>query len=522
MKKIHILLIIIMTFMIAMVGCSAKDINTDGSENGKEESLVLNLEGGDWGYPSPYTHYSRGPGAYKMRLIFDSLLERGEEGLIPWLAEDWNITNDGKTYTFNIRENVKWQDGQDMTAEDVKFSFEYYAKHPPVFDELNISKNNFIEKINIIDNHTISINVDNASATLLERFGSARILPKHIWNNVADPKKFNSPKAVVGCGPYILKDYKKEQGAYKFKAFKDYWGPKQKVDTIQFIPVSDNILAFEKGDIDITRVTPDILDKYEDDSKYKIIKNPGFWGYRLMFNMDSNPQFKDKVLRQAIAYAIDKDELIEKVARGAAKPASAGYIPIDHRWYNKKVRKYDFNLDKSKKLLDGKKYSFTLLTGNRNQEVRIGELMKLSLEKVGIDLKVKSVDMKSRDAAVKNGDYEMVLIGHGGWGNDADMLREKYVSEENNIKTTFTGGIPGYGNDMINNLAKKQLSELDLDKRKEIVYNLQEVIAEEIPQIPLYNTTGYDVYRPSKYDGWRHVFDHHTVTHNKISYLEME
>lgn len=516
MKRIHILLFIVMTFMIIIVGCNDENTNSD------EESVVLNLEGGDWGYPSPYTHYSRGPGSYKMKLIFDSLLERGEEGLIPWLAENWDISNEGKTYTFNIRQDVKWQDDEPMTAEDVKFSFEYYAEHPPVSDELNISKVNFIENINVIDEYTISIDVNKGNATLLEKFGSARILPKHIWEDVDDPKKFDDPKSVMGCGPYILTDYNKEQGVYKFEAFKDYWGPKQKVDVIQFVPISDNILAFEKGDIDITQVTPDILDKYEEDSEYEIIKNPGFWGYRVMFNMENNPEFQDKNLRQAISYAIDKNELIEKVARGAAKPASAGYLPIDHIWYNENVKKYDFDLDKSKELLEGKEYNFTLLTGNNNQEVRIGELMKLNLEKVGIDLKIKSVDMKSRDATVKSGDYEMLLIGHGGWGNDADILSEKYVNEETDIKSTFTGGIPGYRNENINELAEKQLLELESDKRKQIIYELQEVIAEEIPQIPLYNTTGYNVYRPAKYGDWKHVFNHHSVTHNKISYLEIE
>lgn len=520
MKKIYKLMILTMAFMMILSGCGNGEVtNVDGNNN---EEVVLNLEGGDWGYPSPYAHYSRGPGAYKMRLIFDSLLERGEEGFIPWLAEDWKVSEDGKTYTFKLREGVKWQDGQPMTTEDVKFSFEYYAEYPPVSDELNISKDNFINEINVIDEHNISINVNEPNATLLNRFGAARIIPKHIWKDVEDPKKFNGPEAVIGCGPYILKEYSKEQGAYKFEAFNDYWGPKQKADIIQFVPVSDTILAFEKRDIDITEVTPDILNKYKNDSQYKVINDPAFWGYRIMFNMEKRSELKNKNLRQAMAYGIDKGELIEKVARGAAKPASAGYLPVDHIWYNKNIKQYGFDLDKSKQLLENKEYKFTLLTGNDNKEVRIGELIKLSLEKVGIDLEIKSIDKKSRDAAVKNGDYEMVLIGHGGWGNDADILREQYAYGKDDTKSTFIGGIPGYNNDKINELCKSQLLELNSDDRRDIIYQLQEVIAEEVPQIPLYNTATYTVFRPAKYDNWKHVFNHHEVTHNKISYLEME
>lgn len=81
---------------------------------------------------------------------------------------------------------------------------------------------------------------------------------------------------------------------------------------------------------------------------------------------------------------------------------------------------------------------------------------------------------------------------------------------------------PGYSNEKIDELCEEQLHEMNGEKRKEIVFKLQEEIAEEIPQIPIYNTTGYVVFRPEKYDGWKHVFNHHEVTHNKISYLEMK
>ncbi len=524
MKNKIKVLSLIMIFTLIFSACSQEDKNNINStlqdqevaseEISNKEPLILNLEGGDWGYPSPYTHYSRGPGSYKMRLIFDSMLERGEEDLIPWLAESWDIDESGTDYTFHIREGVKWQDGEDMTTEDIKFSFEYYKKHAPVSDGLALVQNDYIKEINIIDDYTINFTVDSPNATLLEKFGSARILPKHIWENVDDPTKFDTPEAVIGCGPYKLTEYNKEQGAYEFQAFEDYWGYKPAAEKIRFIPVSDEILAFENGDIDIVEVTPEILDKYENDAQYKVIENPAFWGYKIILNMESRPEFKDKDLRQAMAYSIDQDELIEKVARGAGKKASPGYLPLEHSMYNSNVKKYDFDLEKAKGLLKGKEYEISLLTGNSNTEVRIGELIKLNFEKIGIKLNITSVDTKSRDAAIKSGDYELVLNGHGGWGNDADILRERYNSE---FRET-----PAYVNEQIDKLSNDQLRATDLEKRKEIIFELQEVIAEEIPIITIYNTSGYTVYRPEKYDGWKHVFNHHEVTHNKISYVEME
>ncbi|HBT17779.1 MAG TPA: diguanylate phosphodiesterase, partial [Firmicutes bacterium] len=121
--------IIIAVMCVNMSGCIFNKKSEKASAD--QQPLVINLEGGDWGYPTPYGHYQRGPGIFKMQLLFDSLLQRGEEGLIPWLAEQWEVSSDGKEYIFTLREDVKWHDGQNLTAEDVKFSFSYFAVHPP-------------------------------------------------------------------------------------------------------------------------------------------------------------------------------------------------------------------------------------------------------------------------------------------------------------------------------------------------------------------------------------------------------
>ena len=522
MKKILALFLTIILFVFLMSGCGTKKETSTLSENKKP--LVINLEGGDWGYPSPYMHYPRGPGIFKMFLVFDSLLERGENGIIPWLAKDWEVSPDGKTYTFSLRSDVKWHDGKPMTAKDVKFSFEFFSKHIPVSDYLTVGGENIVESIKVTNDTTVQITSKTANASVLEDIGTVRIIPKHIWGNVSDPKKFNTPEAVIGCGPYVLKEYKKELGAYKFEAFKDYWGPQPLVDIINFIPVSDPLLSFNKGEIDLTRVPYDVLSNYQNSDEFKVLQNPGFWGYRIIFNIEKRPELNDKSLRQAIAYAINTNELIEKVERGAGIPASAGFLPKDHIWYNKNVKKYDFNIEKAKSLLDEKKYSFDLLVANRsnNKEVRIAELIKIRLDEIGININIKSVDMKTRDNAIKKKDFELAISAHGGWGKDPDVLRTHYGTKRKADGSPLSDGIPGYYNNQINNLCNKQFLEMDKEKRKQIVYKLQELISEEVPQLPLYNTTGYVVYRPSKYDGWVYMFDHHEVTHSKISYLKGE
>lgn len=517
-----LLLFILTAIIINITGCgSRRDQNTAGNfDHEKDSPLIIRLEGGDWGLPSPFAHYSRGPGMAKMRLIYDSLLEKGEEGLIPWLAKEWSISPDGKEYAFVLNSQVKWHDGKMLTAEDVKFSFEYFLKHPPVSNSLLIDGKPFIEKIEIVDEHQVKIVVTEPNATVLDRLGIVRIIPKHIWENVDDPKKVRDLDKTVGCGPYKLTHYNQEQGTYRYQAFEDYWGPKPLIDIIEFIPVSDPVLAFENGEIDLIKVPQDLMDRYKGNEKYKVLKSPAFWGYKLMFNMEKKPELSDINVRKAIAHAIDIDELIEKVARGAAVPASPGYLPIDHIWYNPDVTKYEFDIEKAKELLNNRTLDLTLLIANDQREARIAELLKINLAKAGINLTVQTADMKTRDSMVKEQNYELALIGHGGWGQDADILRENYgvtVAKDNSPASNV---IPGYSNPIINELCKKQLTELDEESRKSMIKELQKLISDEIPLLPLYNTVEYTVFRPEKYDGWVHVFDHHEVTHNKLSYLE--
>ncbi len=508
--------------MAASHGCNTNKTSTENDDTYNKKPLIINLEGGDWGYPSPFSHYYRGPGVYKMNLIFDSLLERGEKGYMPWLAESYDISSDGLAYSFTLRENIKWHDGGNLTAEDVKFSFEYFEKFPPIFNDLTIDGENFIQSIELVDSKSIKFNVKKPYSIILGKIGSIRIIPKHIWEYVEDPYKFITPEAVMGTGPYILKAYSKEQGAYKYEAFKDFWGPSQNADIIQFVPVSDSILAFDREEIDLTEINSDIISKYQGSTEYKIIKNPAFWGYRLIFNMEKRSELKYKKTRQAFAYAIDKNELVEKVARKTAVTGNAGFLPEGHILYNPEAKNYDFNIEKAKQLLKGQKLSFALLTGNSNAEVRIAELLKISLHKAGIDISITSTDNKTRDAAIKNKNYEIVLMGHGNWGIDADQLRTIYTNEITANLSPSADGIPGYRNNTINNLCSQQLHELNPEKRKETIFILQEIIAEDIPQIPLYNTTAYIVFRPKKFDGWKYMFDHHDVTHNKLSYLDVK
>jgi len=498
-----------------------------------KDAAVIRLEGGDWGYPTPYAHYPRGPGGFKMCLIFDSLLERGPKGLIPWLAEKIEISENGKVYVFTIRDGVKWQDGRPLTPEDVRFSIDYAGRHPMTWSYVYGT----IDQVAAGPGNTVKVVLKQPAAPMYYNLGLTRIIPSHIWQDVDRPKEFTAPEALIGSGPYRLTQYSKEHGTYGFEAFDGFWGPRQRVRRIEFIPVSEPVLAYENRTIDLVRISPDLLPRFEKDPENKIVRSPAFWGYRLLFNMEKAGPLRDRRVRQAIAHAVDLDELVAKIARGAAVPGRAGILPPDHVMAAD-VKAYDYDPRHAEALLseagygradaagirfsvDGSSLEFDLLCSS--QEVRMAEILQQRLSDVGIGIKVNSVDPKTRDTRVRNHDYRLAVIGHGGWGHDPEYLAAHFSGRLSTLSSSpSASGLAGFDAPGLEKLLDRQQTEVDPDRRREMIEQIQRLAAEEVPEIPLFYTTAYRVDRPATYDGWMFMFDHHSLLHSKLSYLERE
>lgn len=540
-KMLSILLVFAMAFGLAACGGTPAETNapaqaaTPATETAAQAETVqaqtesasayevetLKMEGGsDWGAPSPYLNVSRGPGQAKMRLVFASLLEKDEETNVPWLAESWSI--DGNDYTFTLYEGLTFQDGTPLTTEDVAFSLDYFKEYPPVTNTIGTGDGYMVDSYSIVDDRTIVITVKKPTADTLTSLGSSVIIPKHIWENVEDPFTYTGDGYLVGGGAYNCTAYDGATGSYEFTAYEGWAGyAKPAAERILFVPVSDALLAFENGEIDITSMPVDLADTYLNNPAIGVVNKANDSGYKLLINFEKCPEFLELELRQALYAALDRQSIVDNVFRGAGSVGSAGYVPEGSVFFNEDCVKYDYDPDAAKATFEGKGIAISLLIADSGDDVSIGEIVKNNLEAAGIQVNVVAYDSSTRDSMVNSGDYEFAIVGNGGWGNNPPTYMRTIFSDVSKNK----GGNPhsmgpiGYSNAEITELAEAQVNEVDFEARKQMFKDIQRLVSEEIPLIVLANQSSYSMYRSDYYDNWMKTYAYQQAEQNRLSFM---
>lgn len=489
-----------------------KSNNEKPKESTKEKVIVM--DSSNLGYPSIYTVSSKGRGYLLVSFIFDTLTWKDENGVVPLIAKDWTVSEDKLQWTFNLTDTAEFTDGEKLTSEDVKFSYEYMMKHPHHWVNLNP-----IDKIETPDEYTIKITLKEVYAPFLTDIaGNVPIMPKHIWENVEEPEKFNNEKAIIGSGPLMLKKYYKDQGSYEFTANKDYFLGKPVIDKLILKSTSNSMESLKNGEIDVAQyIKYGQAQQLKKEGNFKVIEGPGFWVLRTYFNFDI-PALNQKDFRQALYYAINRNEICEKATRNGTTPGNPGHIHPDSEWYSKDIKEYDFNKNKAIELLEstnmkdtnndgirefnGEKLSFEFLTPE--DKVKESEMIKKYLKDIGIEINIKAVDMKSVDTLVKEGKFQIALKGHGSFGGDPVLLA-RFVSPGVKIGSTpviTAQGGTQWSNKEFDEIFQGQLKELNKDKRFEDVSKLQKIIAEELPTLTIYYKKITSAYNENKFDGW--------------------
>jgi peptide/nickel transport system substrate-binding protein len=455
---------------------------------------------GDWGFPSPYSMYPRGPGYVRMSMLFDTLVWKNETETVPALAKEWELLPDENAYVFRLRNNLLWHDGQKITADDVVFTFKYLKLHPwPWIDSSLFTK---LEKL---DAFTIKISMKHPFSPFISNVaGTVPILPKHIWEHVRQPGEYRTPLAAVGSGPFRFKDYNKAQGSYLFESFDGYYLGKPVVDRLIFIRagVEAGPMMMKKGLIDACGLPPEMVESFRQEG-FNIETEPPAWVAKLMFN-HKDPLLKNPSFRHALAYAVDRNKIVSIIKRGHAVPGNPGMVPPTHNdWYCPEVETYDYDPARSRRLLEqlgfvkrdngfyfhpdnpDKSLTLNLITSaSRDEFGRLAEMLKSQLALVGIEVAVTSLESKTLDNRVKNWNFQLALSGHGGLGGDPIFLN-RMITHSGFNSSRF------YSNPELMSLLEVQTTFSSIQKRREILFKIQQIIARELPALCLYYPNWY-------------------------------
>ncbi|WP_028548985.1 ABC transporter substrate-binding protein [Paenibacillus sp. UNC451MF] len=461
------------------------------------------------GYPSPFAFSASGPGGYlHSSFLFDTLTWKDDKGVIPWLAKSWKQSDDGLSYTFELEQGVKWHDGVAFTADDVVFTFDYYKKNPfPWTGDITQ-----IESVKKTGDTTVVFKLKNKYAPFLsDLVGIMPIIPKHIWEKVDKPIAYRDPSALVGTGPFTMKEYDEKSGQYLFAANENYFKGKVNVKDVAYLDVQNKILSLQKNEITAgTTLNYPEVEQLQKEGFDVMKNNQTGSAVRVVFNLE-HPQLKDKRLRQALAYALDRSEMAKKIVGGEPLVGSAGVIPPDSSWYNKDVLKYDYNTAKADELMDQLGYAknasgvrealkLNMMVSSTSKEA---QMMQEMLKKVGITLNIQQVDTATFTAAMGENKYDMAITGHIGLSGDPDFLRLWFLGSASNA---FAARGKSFTNAEFQKLAEAQLQELDPDKRKAEVNQMQAILSDELPTLVLYHRPFYLLYKKSDFNGWFNTF----------------
>ncbi len=327
--------------------------------------------------------------------------------LVGDLAESWDISQDNLTITFHLRKGVKWQDGVEFTADDVMFGYQTIVN--PNTPTAYAGDFQEVDKAEVIDKYTFRVTYKKPFAPGLASWGYVVVLPKHILEG-QDITKSPLTRSPMGNGAYKLKEWKAGE-KIELVSYHNYFEGRPFLDGFIYKIIPDTATMFlelQAGNIDFMGLSPlqylrqtETKAFQENFRKYKYLS----FAYTYMgFNL-LNPLFQDKRVRQAISYAINKNEILEGVLLGLGEVATGPYKPGTWQ-YNPKVKAFPYDPEKAKALLkeagwvdtdgdgilekDGKHFEFTVILNQGNNERRkTAEIIQRRLADVGIKIKLR-------------------------------------------------------------------------------------------------------------------------------------
>lgn len=452
------------------------------------------------------------------RTIFSNLtaFAPGETKVVPALAEKWDVSADGKTYTFYLRKGVKFHSSKDFkptrdfNADDVLFSFNrqldpnhpYHKVSNGTYEYfVGMDMPNILDKIEKVDDYTVKISLKVPNAPFLANVAMdfASILSAEyadVMMKAGTPEKVDSNP--IGTGPFQFVDYQKDS-TIRYKAFDEYWDGKPKIDRLVFSITPDasvRLAKLQKGECHaMPYPNPADLEKLKTDPNINLMTKPGLNVGYVALNMKKAPLDNQKV-RQALSHAVNKQAIIESVYQGSGQVAK-NPIPPTMWSYNDDVKDYDYSPEKAKALLAEAGFPNGFTTElwampvsrpyNPNAR-RMAELIQADWKKIGVEAKIVSYEWGEYLKRLRNGEAATGMIGWNGDNGDPDNFLNTLLS----CASVEAGS--NYANfcyKPFNDIVVQAAQETDQAKRTELYKQAQVVFKEQAPWITIAHSTTY-------------------------------
>jgi len=438
-------------------------------------------------------------------LIFDGLIsyDKNLSEFEPRLAERWEVSDDGLVITFHLRHDARWQDGQPFTARDVEFAFRTITDPETLTAYAEDYKQ--VEKFEVVDDYTVRISYARPFAPALGSWASSLIvLPRHLLEGkpINDhAREFG--RHPIGIGPYRFESWE-PQKQISLRSNHEYYRGQPYVEraVTRVIPdTQTQFLELKAGGLDEMGLTPlqfqrqtDTAYFQENFAKYQYLTNSySYLGYNL-----ARPLFQDVRVRQAIAHAIDKQEIVDAVLLGLGSPAATPYKPGTY-WINERIQGPEHDPAKARALLkdagwvdsdrdhvldrQGQKLSFEIITNKGNeQREKAATVIQRRLSEVGIEVTIKVIEWAAFiNNFIDKRNFDAVILG---WSlsPDPDQYDIWHSSKTRPKEFNFIS----YANAEVDDLLEKGRRTFDRAERKRHYDRLQEILDLEQPYTFLY------------------------------------
>lgn len=477
-----------------------KDNAVEQSGSGSGETLVFG-RGGDSTSLDP-SRTTEGE-TFKVTInLFETLLTFEDEGTAvePGLAKSWKPSEDGLTYTFELQEGVKFHDGTDFNAEAVVKNFERWASgDEEMFPYYNTmfggEDGDIIESVTAEGDSTVVFKLTRPQAPFLKNLAMDMfaISSPTAYEEQGDDDFERNP---VGTGPFKFVEWKPND-SITIERFDDYWQDGlPKLGKVIFRSIPDNAARLNElltGGIDLADgINPSDGVAIEDNPDLKLFERPsmnvGYLGLTV-----TRPPFDNKLVRQAMNHAIDKESIIEAFFEGRAESAK-NPIPSSISGYNDDIEEYAYDPEKAKELLaeaglaDGFEMELWAMPVPRPympDGEKVAEVIQKNLADIGVTAKIVSHEWATYLDLASKGDADAFMLGWTGDNGDADNFIYALLDEDNIGSNNYTY----FKNDEMHDLLIEAQSEVDEEKRIDLYKEAQEIIHDEAPWVPIAHST---------------------------------